>query len=388
MAATGSGQGSSATALNAKVVKALCEWRGRPFVTLNDVGKRIGVPVLAFRSDILPSLRTNPRIAFDEGGKLKYSAKVDLLNESELLRWLSRHPEGALQPELEDSYPGVVADIDRLVHEGRIIKVKSIQTTVPPTLFPRTDPLLIKLSGVAVGTAGQAALRTSEDLTHQLFRGDVLVIADKRYRVRYTMKNGRKEEMASVALGPRATGGAFTAAHSEPHIFHKRDFRWFNDFTSTSLPLDRPFEGPFDVEVELHKVGGTRSLRELWKQTRVNSKGFFHARAPTNHGMLRKAMQAAGLAGMSKLTNSALTKGTLIRQTKKRSVRRTKSTTFAESASGQHLQGTAIGRAIELQRIKQLEQEQSAKVQQLREEDARRAAEYRAKKRRQDGHDE
>ena len=370
--------------IHSKIVENLRDRPQREFVSLQELGSDMGVLDLPARSELVASLRGNPRIAFDSAGRVRYTAQYELRDADDLLALLRMHESGLREPDLLDAYTGVAADIERLSVEGRLIRVKPISTAYDTVLFSRTAPMLMSCPGPVKAKQGAWHVSTPSDLTGELFRGDVVLLDGVPYRVSYTKGTPAKQVPAPMAIQPRFTGGHYTAAHQQTHRFQLKGgmVDWALPFTEAKLPLDRPYEGPSSDTVAVQKYGASKSLRCLWRETVTNDQALFPDSFPKSHKALRDKLKAAGLERVSKMEPGTLHKKTFIAGPKQVRQRR-KARSGGEAGGGMseaHLEGTAAGEAIARARTEIALAEMKERASAAAEENAQRAAEYRAKR--------
>lgn len=158
--------------------------------------------------DLIVALQQNPKIEM-RGERVLYRTKYDVRERWDLVRLIGSLGQGPLlYTDLIDLYPTAAADIDDMTRKGDIIRVKSVDTMLPDVVYardttalasitaaasgtagaasgavPESDRLSIRLSGVVNATHGSNILVTSVDLTAEVMRNDVIVIAGAAYRV-------------------------------------------------------------------------------------------------------------------------------------------------------------------------------------------------------------
>lgn len=71
----------------------------------------------------------------------------------------------------------------------------------------------------------------------------------------------------SVGNGVMNTGGHFSSADTAPHILRTTAVGYTHPFTSSSLALDRPWEGPSGAGFRAFKFGASGDLRVLWHES-------------------------------------------------------------------------------------------------------------------------
>jgi len=368
--------------VHASIVEHLRDRPTRAFITLAELGSDMGVLDLPQRTELVGSLRGNPRIAFDGEGRVRYTAQYELRDADDLLALLKMHDGGLREPDLLDAYTGVGADIERLSREGRLIRVKPISTAYDTVLFPRTSAMLVPCSDTVRAKQGAWYVTTPSDFTGEVFRGDVVLLDGVPYRVSYTKGSAAKQDPAPMAIQPRFTGGHYTAAHQQEHRYQMKSgtVDWALPFTETRLPLDRPYEGPTSEAVTVQKYGATKSLRCLWRETVSNDKAMFADSFPRSHVALREKLRAAGLDRVSKMEPGTLHKKTFIAGPKKVRERRKARSTAGGGMGDAHLAGTAAGAAIARARTELALADVQERASVAAEETARRAEEYRAKR--------
>ena len=132
------------------------------------------------------ALSVNPRVRIDVAtGNFHYRTRYAARDAVELARLITAQGETPIPvPDLIDLFPSAAAELDALVRAGEVIRVASDQP-LPDVIYSRDliAATRIRLSGTFAVTAGSAIVRTTADLTNELFRNDVLIIDSHPFRV-------------------------------------------------------------------------------------------------------------------------------------------------------------------------------------------------------------
>lgn len=109
-------------------------------------------------------------------------------------------------------------------------------------------------------SAGDSLLGTTAAATTTAAAKRLATIAARSTQQRVGIGN------VSVANDVRLTGGHFSAADSAPHVLRAKAPGYAAAFTSSQLPLNRPWDGPPVQGATAYRVGATGDLRVLWRQ--------------------------------------------------------------------------------------------------------------------------
>ena len=295
----------------------------------------------------------------------RYKPKANVKNIRELERLVNRCPNGLPVLEIDDAYAGVTDDWQKLVHDGRVIGVKSAETN-NVVMFPRGPSFLTQLSCPVWVDGGVSRISTSgRDVTAEIRRGDALVLDGGTYRVAYETKGTKNPSVLSVSSNKELSARA----------------RWAADFDDPAggVPLSLPFEfnkatggegeaqpigtkrqraclaaaassssskskGGAGVKLTAYKHGVSNDIRQMWKAT--------VAGWPADERLLNKEMLRNGLMTQEQYNqivnpvNKRHLKGNAsMHKVKKRRYRKKK----VKISTNSHLHGTEVGREIERQ---------------------------------------
>jgi len=79
-------------------------------VTIEEITSGTGIDVLS-NSELLESLKTNPKVGIVEGRWYSFKPTYDITNKQELWSLIAETPQGIESSELKDSYKNIVQDV-------------------------------------------------------------------------------------------------------------------------------------------------------------------------------------------------------------------------------------------------------------------------------------
>lgn len=125
-----------------------------------------------------------------------------------------------------------------------------------------------RLGGAALSASLDKALAGELTLCAADDAGAATAVAAKRAAVLAAKSTQQRTGIGnvSVANDVRGTGGHFSAADSAPHMLRAKALGYAEAFSSSQLPLDRPWDGPRVRGATAYRVGTSGDLRVLWRQ--------------------------------------------------------------------------------------------------------------------------
>ena len=271
------------------------------------------------------ALSVNPRVRIDgSNDAFHYRTRYAARDATELARLITAQGEAPIPvPDLTDLFPGAPAELDALVRTGEVVRIAS-DSPLPDVIFSRdlVDVTRVRLSGTFALTTGSAIVRTSADLTNELFRNDIIIFSKDSQFFPFRVSSqaipmpfqrlgggGAGASMSagagasaggdvsgsealpistssavaeatggSAISGPasgiyyvsignsvRKTGGNYSAADTAAHEL-RATFTYAHPYTAKSLPLDRPWTGPTTSGLTAFRMGAPGDLRALWRE--------------------------------------------------------------------------------------------------------------------------
>lgn len=298
-------------------------------------------------------------------GSFRYHAKHNFKDEEALMRWIRAKSHAVPFSEIRDSFAGAEAAILRLIEYGVLITIRAIGNSTELFLFARKEEQQVPCSGTIEARPGDEVVSTSADLTTELQRGDVVILDGQFYRVSRVVKKGRKFELGPAPENLAETGGQYTAAADEHPRWRSAagEPKWAAEFSSTQLPLDRPYEGVRGSDIPIARLGAHTDLRLLWRNTAENVGEVFDDACPRSHVELRRRLKTAGLDSSCPMRDDTLTMFTGVgsKRPRRRTVRKA-ADKHAFGKENEHLLRSHLGTAIQISRVEHAEAEHRAAV--------------------------
>jgi hypothetical protein len=123
-------------------------------------------------------MKGNPKLDFDTVlgvESFQYRDKYKISNISEVKQTVERIKSGVVMKDILDCYEGIEDECMNLIIGGDIIacKNKAMKSFV---LYPRGTPFLTILTGVVTAVPASSLVKTSQDLTTEIRRGDAICV--------------------------------------------------------------------------------------------------------------------------------------------------------------------------------------------------------------------
>jgi hypothetical protein len=252
-------------------------------------------------------------------------------------------PEGMPMEDANDAYNGVENDLNELTRTGDVICLKNAENG-SEVYYPRGQPFLVDLSGVATVEPGCYYAHANHDITQEVRRGDAIRVGDHWLRVSAAVKSTSSSRPAPFA----GMASKSVASTRDPNVSKK--IRYALKFDHEHVPLDAPFPDAARREIasdrwdvlpkrgpkfQMTKHGCTNDIRQLWKDTlRL---------WPTDRVEFERKLVQAGLTTQAKVdANRRQVKRRMKEGTKKSRVRKQREIKI----SNQHLIGTELGELL------------------------------------------
>lgn len=335
------------------VIRALRDRPGRIPVLPEVLSGELKLPIVE-NTDLLRRLMTNPKVEIIDG-KYKYRPEIAFNDREDLMDHLSREVSGYPKSKIEDSYPGCWADVEDLRDNGDIIYIKCSTVNFSDVIFRRQFGVSLALPCQIEPSRNTDIVVTRGDLRNDVFRGDLIFINGRPYRVSRAVRTAGKGVDKFYGSKARLNngGGDFSVAGICPHLIGAKTYTYDRPFSSTELPLDRKYDGDLPPAVDgkpgaftISKMGASGRMRELWRaslgQDRETKFSFFNSvKFPESHEALREAMKQVGLSstpGENAMPHE--------KKFKKSEPKKRKFSALASIRTNAHLEHTRLGAAV------------------------------------------
>lgn len=293
---------------------------------------------------VLDSLKNNPKVEIEDTEEnlyFKYRAKYEIRlliscfsihvdsNRLELLSVIDKVKNGIPVRDISDCYPGISVDIEEMILCGDVMACKNKEAK-DIVLFPRGPKFLTPLSGSVTAYPMRNLIRTSDDLTNEVRRGDAVYVGENWYRVASAISSTRSNQ-PERAKAPLSV--------SSIHELSERNV-YIDEFSSEVLPLDGDFDGTDVFTGSAFKFGCTNDIRAKWHGT-VDLIRQFKSEKDLEEEMLKH-----NLISQAALANNAQKKALKPTETKKAKPRKRVKRKFAR-ITNMHLEGTDLSYQLE-----------------------------------------
>ncbi|CAM9708568.1 unnamed protein product [Pylaiella littoralis] len=342
---------------------------GKGPATITEISDGTDVDLRKGRDEeVLEMLMANPKVeSLNNDDPLQetaftYMAKYAVTNESELLQLINRCKGGICWEELKDTYSNVEKDMQAMQETGRVIAVKNKETN-KMNLYPRGDVFLTELPGKVRIKPGSECALTVEDMNQHIRRGEAVRISGQWFRVSsetvgsQTLRTAaplsvtmtadllvRKTDVYAEELGaPEAEGEDGSATIGRVPQSSPRGGKGEPRYP---LPINRAFEGEEEFEGRAVRHGCSKSLRELWKETRAIVP---EDPADLHQLMFKKNLTSSKDTSAFKKPKRKVDDGTAKRERRRlqRQAKRQKKARTYKTITNTHLENTLVGRLLE-----------------------------------------
>jgi hypothetical protein len=173
-----------------------------------------------------------------------------------LLTIVDKVKNGVPVRDISDCYPGISVDVEEMILCGDVIACKNKEAK-DIVLFPRGPKFLVPLSGSITAYPMRQMVRTSEDVTTEIRRGDAIYVGLNWYRVASSISS-TKSNQPERAKAPLSV--------SSVHDLSERNI-YIDEFSQEIIPLDGDFDGLDIFTGPAYKYGCTNDLRAKWHGT-------------------------------------------------------------------------------------------------------------------------
>jgi hypothetical protein len=249
-------------------------------------------------------------------------------NRHELLTIVDKIKNGVPMRDISDCYPGISVDVEEMILCGEVIACKNKEAK-DIVLFPRGPKFLSALSGTITAYPMRQMIRTSDNLTNEIRRGDAIYVGENWYRVASAISTA-KSNQPERAKAPLSV--------SSVHELSERNI-YIDEFNAELLPLDGDFDGTEIFSGTGYKYGCTNDLREKWHGTADLIKQF------KSEKDLEDEMLKLNLISQAGLSNSGVKKTMNGKETKPKPRKRVKRK--FQRITNLHLEGSELARQLE-----------------------------------------
>ena len=260
-----------------RVWKYLESLPGHRFATFPEIFVETSVDLQKddeLRTSLLKLASSGEKVRYDETThSFKYSPKyASVVDQKSLIAAINKE-NGIRASDLDDAYPGVRRDVERVVVEGKAIAIKDGQR-VDFFLFPRVNRFLVELSGKKNGPAvsGSRRLEWSDRIVDEVRRGDLIVFDSQSYRVSSEPKDkhnpttkNQDDEFWCVSRNryPFSTSSLEKRKDEKLAI---DDEVFLLDFPANVIPLNKALHEDVDPSaVTAFREGCANDVRALWR---------------------------------------------------------------------------------------------------------------------------
>jgi len=257
--------------------------------TLPEIQASLNLPIVG-NHELLSALSQNSSL-YEEEGRWRLRVLYMARNKAELLELIQREGVNAMQwVHLKNVYPGAQADLCDLVRRGEIVRLHSKDPVLfSDVVFSRVqmESSKVRVAGRVSVTQGECYLKTERDLRYEVFRNDIVWVVGNQTgegvafrvssRTRPVRGGAPDDELCPTGVHRPSTrnyliehGAHFSAVDTLPHALH-HSRAYYDPFTDTQLPLDRPWEFPSAKDLTLYRLGCSGDTRVLWREIVLHS---------------------------------------------------------------------------------------------------------------------
>ena len=317
-----------------------------------DILRELGIDLVNRHSNVLDLVKCNPKVIYIEGdsseqidasaGKqpfyLKYHAKFEVYNKSDLLNLLDRVKAGISRSDLLNCYDGVHGDLDEMMHSGEVIANKNKdKDTKDIILYPRGPLFLTELSGTVQAKQGVDELKTDLDVTNEIRRGDAILVKESWFRIDCHIEGSRSNQ-------PERAKPPLTVSSTASHDPRGRNV-YKKVINESTIPLDGEYDGD-QFHGKAYKHGCSNDLRELWNKTKEDLEPFKKELDRFDIVMENELIRLKLLTRPGSTSVPKAPRGELKHKRIKKSSGQSKGWSKFSRPSNTHLLGTELGKVL------------------------------------------